>query len=300
MKPLSRVLVATDLSGPARHAVERAFDLAAGADSDLYILHVTELGSLDILLEALGDDVLQVKAALNRDARDNLEQLIRHCSINRRVTPNICITDGNPLETIASEAENLDTKLLILGARGESFLRHSLPGSTTARLLRKSARQPVLIVKQPPRGAYRSVLVAIDFSAVSLEAIRMARHVAPDAELVLLHAFDLPYEGKLKFAGVEESVIGQYIRSTSETQRRRLHELAAEAGLATREYSARIVRGEPTQQIIVAEQDVDADLIVIGKHGTHIVEELLIGSVTKHVLAESQCDLLVISDHVRS
>ena len=300
MKPLSRVLVATDLSAPARHAVERAFDLASGTECNLYILHVTELGTLDALLEALGDDMFQVKAALNRDARDNLEQLTRHCSVNRRVTPNICIADGNPLETIATEAENLDAELLVLGARGESFLRHSLPGSTTARLLRKSAQQPVLIVKQPPRGPYRSVLVAVDFSAVSLEAIRSARRVAPDAELVLLHAFDLPYEGKLKFAGVEESVIGQYIRNTSETQRRRLHELAAEAGLATREYSARIVRGEPAQQVIVAEQDIDADLIVIGKHGTHIVEELLIGSVTKHVLAESQCDLLVLSDHVHS
>ena len=44
------------------------------------------------------------------------------------------------------------------------------------------------------------------------------------------------------------------------------------------------------------EQEVNADLIVVGKHGSHIAEELLIGSVTKHVLAESQCDLLVMCD----
>lgn len=299
MKPLSRVLVATDLSGPARHAVERAFDLASDP-KQAYVLHVTELDTLDALREALGDDMFHVKATLNRDARNNLEQLTRHCSINREVAPHICIADGPPLEMIAGEAEKLGADLLVLGARGESFLRHSLLGSTTARLLRKSTRQPVLIVKQPPRGSYRSVLVAVDFSAVSLEAIRAARRVAPDAEIVLLHAFELPYEGKLKFAGVDERVISQYVRDASETQRGRIHELAAEAGLATREYSARIVRGDPAQQIIVAEQDIDADLIVIGKHGTHIVEELLIGSVTKHVLAESQCDLLVLSDHVHS
>lgn len=47
------------------------------------------------------------------------------------------------------------------------------------------------------------------------------------------------------------------------------------------------------------EQAVDADLITVGKHGAHIAEELLLGSVTKHVLAESQCDVLVITTRAR-
>ena len=114
--------------------------------------------------------------------------------------------------------------------------------------------------------------------------------------MVLLHAFELPYEGKLTFAGVDEQVIRQYVTNESEVRRKRLHDLAAAAGLAATEYSARIVHGDPAQQIIAMEQEVDADLIVVGKHGSHIAEELLLGSVTKHVLAESQCDVLVICD----
>ena len=42
------------------------------------------------------------------------------------------------------------------------------------------------------------------------------------------------------------------------------------------------------------EQEYDADLVVVGKHGTHITEELLLGSVTKHVLAEAQGDVLIV------
>jgi len=38
---------------------------------------------------------------------------------------------------------------------------------------------------------------------------------------------------------------------------------------------------------------MDCDLIVLGKHGESMVEELLLGSVTKQVLAESQGDVLV-------
>ncbi|MEO7854889.1 MAG: universal stress protein [Rubrivivax sp.] len=35
------------------------------------------------------------------------------------------------------------------------------------------------------------------------------------------------------------------------------------------------------------------DLIVVGKHGRNVMEDLLLGSVTSHVLAESVGDVLV-------
>lgn len=290
------ILVATDLSAPARHAVERAFHLAASTDSELCILHAMELDAVDSLREMLGDDVFQVKAALNSDARKRLDQLSGDAAINRGVAARTRVAEGNPLATIAAEADALDANLLVLGARGESFLRHALLGSTAARLLRKSVRRPVLVVKQAPHEAYRSVLIAVDFSPVSLSAIRMARQLAPNADLVLLHAFELPYEGKLAFAGVEDEVIRRYVITAAELRRERLRDLAAAAGVAPIAYSGRVIHGDPAQQIAAMEQEYDCDLIVVGKHGSHIAEELLLGSVTKHVLTESQCDVLVICD----
>jgi nucleotide-binding universal stress UspA family protein len=38
---------------------------------------------------------------------------------------------------------------------------------------------------------------------------------------------------------------------------------------------------------------MDADLIVMGKRGQSMVEELLLGSVTKHVLAHSSSDVFI-------
>ena len=297
MKPLARILAATDLSAPARHAVARAFRLAASSGGELHVLHAMELEVLDTSLrEMLGDNVSAVKAALVDDAREHLRQLAGDPANHEGIAAHTRVDAGNPLSVIATEADALDADLVVLGARGESFLRHTLLGSTAARLLRKSAKHPVLVVKQPPHEAYRSVLVAVDFSPVSLTAIRLARQWAPDADLTILHAFELPYEGKLAFAGVEEQIIHRYIASGSETRRKRLHDMAVLAGLVPANYSARVSHGDPSQQIVAMEQEVDADLIVVGKHGTHIVEEMLLGSVTKHVLAESQCDVLVICD----
>ena len=296
MKPPVRILAATDLSAPARHAIERAFRLVTVAGGELHILHAMELDNLNNLREMLGGNVAEVKAAIRNDAQARLAQLTGSPAIARGAEARTHIAEGNPLATIAAEADTLNAAMVVLGARGESFLRHALLGSTAARLLRKSSSRPVLVVKQPPHEDYRSVVITVDFSPVSLRAIQMARQWAPGAELVLLHAFELPFESKLTIAGVDENVIRQYVTQEAEVLRQRLHDLAVTAGLKQSDYTARVVHGDPSQQIIALEQEVDADLIVVGKHGLRIAEELLLGSVTKHVLAESQCDLLVICD----
>lgn len=300
MSTLPRILAATDLSAPARHAMERAFRVASRTGSELHILHVQELDALDTLRDMLGTNLTTTKAALEADARERLMQLTTDPARNHGIAANTRVISGAPLAVIAREADALDASLLVLGAHGESFLRHATLGSTASRLLRKSVRWPVLVVKQVPREDYRNVLVAVDFSPASQLAIREARRWAPSADLVLLHTFELPYEGKLAFAGVEEQVIRQYINAGIEARRGQLHDVAANAGLRSNDYLVRVIHGDASRQIIAMEQEYDVDLIVVGKHGTHIAEELLLGSVTKHVLAESQCDVMVIADPRRS
>ncbi|MDP1652729.1 MAG: universal stress protein [Rhodocyclaceae bacterium] len=296
MRPLAHILAATDLSAPARHAVDRGFFIAADTAARYTVMHALELDALDSLFGLLGTDTPNVKQRLADAARETLRQMLADPARNRGVAGDSRIVSGVPLEAIANEADALDADLLVLGARGESFLRHTLLGSTASRLLRKSIRRPVLLVKQPPHESYRRLLIPVDFSPVSLQAIRLGRQMAPTAEIVMLHAFELPYEGKLTFAGVEESVIHGYIQAASAERGRQLHRLAEAAGLAATDYSALVRHGDPSQQIVAQEQEQDCDLIVMGKHGMHLTEELLLGSVTKHVLAESQCDVLVIAD----
>lgn len=293
MKTMPRILVATDLSAPARHAVDRAYLLAAHAHGELHIVHAIELDALDNLRELLGANLTSAKAAIEADAHHRLQQLATHQGQHFGTAAQMRVVSGKPLHVIASEADALDANLMVLGARGESYLRHAILGSTAARVIRKAARCPVLVVKQSPHEAYRNVLVAVDFSPASLLAIHAARRWAPSATLVLVHAFELPYEGQLWRAGVEQEAITQYINSDLEKHRAQLYDLAAKAGLSPADYSVRVLHGEPSQQIIAMEQEYDVDLIVVGKHGTNFTEELLLGSVTKHVLAESQGDVLV-------
>ena len=294
MKPLARILAATDLSAPARHAVERGFRIAAAARAEYWVMHAQALDTMDALREWLGDDLTQAKQKLEEQARETLLQQLADPARQHGVTAQPRIVAGTPLATIVEQADALAIDLLVLGARGGDFLRHYLLGSTASRLLRKSRSHPVLIVKQAPREAYRRALIPVDFSPLSVRAIELTRLIAPDADIVLLHAYEAPFEGKLTYAGVDAAVIQHYRDAAREEALRNMRRVAAEAGLAIGDYSPLVVHGDPSQQVIEQEQERDCDLIVMGKHGLNMTEELLLGSVTKHVLAEAQSDVLVV------
>ncbi len=65
------------------------------------------------------------------------------------------------------------------------------------------------------------------------------------------------------------------------------------AGLAPADWTPCIAHADASLAIVEQEQEQACDLIVIGKHGRSMLEELLLGSVTTHVLAESAGDVLV-------
>ena len=137
------------------------------------------------------------------------------------------------------------------------------------------------------------MLVPVDFSARALEALEFARRVAPQAEFLLLHAFEVPFEGKLRYAGVEENALSALRVNARREAGAQMNELVARAGLDENRVRRIVVHGEATTQILEQEQEQDCDLIVIGKRGHGLLGEMLLGSVTKHVLARSTADVLV-------
>ena len=133
----------------------------------------------------------------------------------------------------------------------------------------------------------------VDFSPSSLRAIKHARCIAPLADIVLLHAFDIPFEEKMRFANVGDEAIKHYRDLTKQEAFQKLMVLRDEAGLSPDTSSLLVLHGDARLRIIEQEQERDCDLIVMGKHGKSFLEGLLLGSVTEHVLSEAQNDVLV-------
>lgn len=291
MTHLGPILAGTDFSAPARHAADRAARLAHETGAALALMHVLSGGALQELRQWLGADHA-MEQQLHDDARRQLAALASELRTHRHVAARTVNASGSVLDEINREAEVLDAALLVLGARGAGFLRRLVLGSTSERLLRRTTR-PVLVVRQTPHERYRRALVALDFSPWSAHAITLARRVAPHARLLLFSAWQVPFEEKLHFAGVDAATIDRYRQQARAAATQRMHALAARSGLKPSDWETCIVEGDASQRIVEHEQEKDCDLVVLGKHGQSATEDLLLGSVSKHVLAEGTTDVLV-------
>lgn len=284
------LLAATDFSAPARHALERAAQLAAAhPGAQLTLAHVVSASMLARLRGVMHDEAPAMEARLAEEAQQALAELAARLNTQYACPIDTRLAQGVALDAIADE---LQANLLVMGARGAHFVREFLLGSTTERVLCKT-RRPVLAVKHRPQGAYRRVLVPVDFSAHAVAAAQAAHRWLPDADIILLHAFEVDIESTLRFASIAEEKIHEYrVRAREEaldSMTQFVDQLSIPAGQLTRH----VVHGAPTLRILEHEQSLDVDLIAMGKHGQSTLEELLLGSVTKHVLAYCSSDVLV-------
>lgn len=290
-KPLS-VLVATDLSTLARHAAQRGAMLARESGGTLELLHVLEAPALAALRRLLGQAEADLEQRLATQASDALAELARHIEQQYRIEAPWHLTGGPLVAGITDTARRHGSDLLVVGASSAAMLRNWLLGATADRLLRTNTC-PVLSVRQTPHEPYRTVLVAVDFSNCSAQSIAHVRRIVPQAQLILLHACALPFEGKMRFAGISDATVMQYRRDARRRAETQLQSLAAQAGLTSLQWSPAVTQGDPGQDIVQQQVELDADLIALGKHGAGVTEELLLGSVTQQVLGRAHCDVLV-------
>jgi universal stress protein E len=292
VRQFDRILAATDLSASARHAAERAALVSKEACAPLDLLHVANFDTLErlrLLMDVAPDDML---ARVLDSAQVRVAELALALKQRYGVSAGIRVTAGSLLPELAKACEALTAGLLVCGAQGESVLRHFLLGTTARRIL-STAKCPVLVVKQTPHEPYQRLLVPVDFSPSSLRAIRHARSIAPLADIVLLHAFDVPFARDIRSAGLADEIIDLYRVAAKREALQKLTALRDEAELSSNGTCLIVLHGDARSRIIEQEQERDCDLIVMGKYGKSLVEKLLMGSVTEHVLSEARNDVLV-------
>ncbi|MCC7484995.1 MAG: universal stress protein [Burkholderiales bacterium] len=291
MTTLKSLLAATDFSGDAGHAVERAACIAAAQRVALSLLHVINGTSLASLRELfLGRE--RAEARFVADSREALERLARSIALSHGVHAATRVEVGPVLACIVAEAATAD--LRVVGARGQRPVRDLILGTTAERLLGRIPR-PVLVVKRAAPGAYRQVVVPVDFSASSAAALESALAVAPGAAIVLCHAVDVPFEGRMGLAGASDDELYEYRRRSRERALQDMRALVAGSGEAAGRVTPVVEIGDAVRLVLDQADRHDADLVAIGKQGQSALGDLLLGSVTRHVLADVSCDVLVAS-----
>ena len=287
------VLAATDLSAPARHAADRAASLARSLGAKLDLVHVVQAPPVDWLRRLVADLPEDLPQRWLADSEAALHALAAALKNRHGITAGVHVTSGALLGEIARVADATSADLIVLGARGSSLVRHFVLGSTAERLVSTCTR-PMLVVRQIAHAPYQSVLVPVDFSAASAPSLRCAAAVAPGARLRVLHAFEAPFEGKLRNAGVRERLLREYRKRAEGEAHEQMAALRADDGREQAKSPALILHGGAVARILEQEQENDCDLIVVGARRASRVEHFFLGSVTRRVLTESQADVLVV------
>jgi nucleotide-binding universal stress UspA family protein len=286
------VLSATDFSADARQAAERAALLcAAGAMAGSTLLHVMQASWLDSV-RRLVKLPAEAEAAMLAEATAKLGHWASEIGARTGFVPQTGVRIGSVVDTLLREAE--EHELLALGARGRHPLRDFALGTTAEHLLRRT-RKPLLVVRRPAASGYRRVLVALDFSPHSRTALEWAVRLGPLAEVHALHVFEMPFEGMMHYSGVDTALVEQY--------RREAH---AEATGEMRRFIAD-TRHRPSGGCIPRSPAASTSPARCrngrspsmptwswsASTASRFAEQLLLGSVTLHLLAQCPCDVLV-------
>jgi nucleotide-binding universal stress UspA family protein len=293
----AHILVPIDLSEASRAGLRVASDLARRFGAKLTVLHVESAtaGLAEVL--ATTGELAAVASATARHLAGVREKVERF--VEKTVgapTPQISVIEGFFIaEAIVQFATERGADWICMSAAGHQGWRHLFLGSVTAEVVRRS-KLPVLTYRA--RGEefvfddFRRVLVAIDLGEGSRQLVEAGRALAgPTGELTLLHVIDIAPEYGLY--GVPLAIPAENLDAAKEWTESALGRLMAGVDAKVIQPS-RVLAGRPAERILAVEKEIAPDITIIGTHGRHGLDRLMLGSVAERVVRRATGPVLVV------
>jgi nucleotide-binding universal stress UspA family protein len=289
---MMRVLVATDGSEGARSAAEWLTTLPLPATTDVRVVAVTLLPPHVVEIPSRRDLDTELLEEARRIAADT-EGIVRR----RWPATEARAIEGDPRDAIPRIADEWPADLVVVGARGLGAVGRLVLGSVSTAVVH-AADCPVLVVKQR-RRALRKLVIAVDGSADSLDAVRFVASLPLDPMVVvrLVAVVERPYVPR-SAPGIVVSAINAAVADIVAERRGEVErvlagvekELDGKVGAVERVLAV----GRPADEILAEANDPDVDLVVVGARGLGAVKRLVLGSVSERVLRDAECAVLVV------
>jgi nucleotide-binding universal stress UspA family protein len=291
-----RVMLATDGSAAAGIAAGFVADRAWPPGTSIEVVAVLDVLSL---LPAPFSPTPADAQPLEDSLRDELclvvEQTVERLRA-RDLDVSSSVLSGTPVECLVRHAASTHADLVVCGSRGHGELAVLMLGSVSAGLADR-APCPVLVARRTTLG---QVLLADDgtgpaiaaedavvswpmFAGVPIEVLSVA-HVPPAWRAVL---------ARLTPSGHREHPQGGIIEArerAAAVQARALARLAEVDRPATGTHW----EGDPPGVILGEAEACAADVIVVGTHGRHGWDRLMLGSTARAVLLHAHASVLVV------
>ena len=321
---LGRVLVALDASEYSDRALEESVRLAKSADGEITGIHAYAAMLHDRRFKqmegGLPERYLEEEEMMyQRDVHDSL--ITRGLNIisdsYHDVAAEACEKAELPFHRLSPEGKNYariveaassgNYDVLTLGALGLGAVPGSLIGTVCERVVRRSPID-TLVIKDSNRSIGDGpIVVGIDGSELSngalMTALDIGRRLGVEVHAVAAYDPYYHYVAFNKIAGVLSDEAGKVFRFKEQEQ---LHEELIDDGIAKIyqshleiaqrtaadegvELTTKLLDGKVFKAILDYLIDVNASLLVIGKTGVHVDDDLDIGGNAENLLRTAPC-----------
>ena len=270
---IKKILVAHDLSRRSSAALVRAAELATQTGATLEVLHLVE------------DDLpAWVVDRRQAEARTVISEEIEKLRTSATADIETTVRIGRDYTDILNRASECAADLIVLGVHREDALRSVVVGTTAERVIGFGSR-PVLVVKAPLTGAYRRVLVAIDFTASSHQAATFALELLPEPAVRVVHVAPMAVDTQRSRA-----------RDLEKMEKIRAELSARRPGVGGRSALPELVirHGSPIAEIRNEAAAWRADLLVAGAQRRSGLTRALVGEIPEDLLSRPPCDVLIV------
>jgi len=294
-----RLLAAIDASPYSQQVLEEIARRPWPPNTTACILHVLDWPQLP--------DSASLVQTLKQSADVLVESAARRlCQAGLGVTTKVI--EGHPRMAVPDYAKKWRADLVLVGSHGASGLARFLLGSVAQAALRQSPCSVEIVRRarlEPPAifGGMK-ILLATDGSECAMAAVRSVagRPWPSGSQVRVISAIPV-----ILSLGASHPLPPYYLPTevldTLQTQARRraeeavgrAHQVLSDANMEPVKTSFLPI-GDAKQVILDEAQSWGADLIVVGSHGYHGINKLMLGSVSESVAMHAHCSVEVIRE----
>ena len=283
MRQLHSILLATDLYSTDFGPLDVAGRLSPLFGAKVHLFHVLKHH----------EDLHLADFSLTERASSELTALKDELAAMGADAATLPVEFGSPANSIVRQAEKLDVDLILLGCRPDAADGTFAAGPIAEAVIQR-ARQPVLVVAPDTKDlSFQTILCPVDHSSVSRRGLKNAIRLAQvfGSQLVVMTVIP---EVNWLAAAIES---GQFADAKSRFEhhwQQEFDHFVGSVSFGTVPWKSELRRGEPHQQIIASAIEHGAGLIAMGAIGKSGLVRALVGSVTRSVLRQLPCSILVI------
>jgi len=144
-----------------------------------------------------------------------------------------------------------------------------------------------------------NIILGVDGSSHSIDAIKALAHFTPPEKLTLVHALSLP---DLDHPMITPALRDKVVKEVEDQLRQEGERILERANAAVPSNCGLVERiqqiGSPAQVILETARSAHADVIMLGARGLGPLKELVLGSVSHRVVSHAPCATFVVKSAI--